>query len=250
MTDQTLLTSALLDATRSVPDGLIDGAGNPAGRRFDIYRNNVAVALGDALAAGFPAIVSLIGPQNFKGVAALFLRRFPPADPRMMLYGRCLGDFLESFEPLAKYPYLADVARLEYAIRESYHAADHIPMDPSILQTDAETLMALRLSLAPSMRLISSPWPVLSLWAFALTGGPPPSAAAEDVVVLRAAFDPEPQILPVGGQAFLKALDGRTSLEAAVATASNVNAAFDLAVVLTLLLSHSALCVPNESPKP
>ena len=40
---------ALLDPEAAIPPGLVDRAGRAAGKRFDVYRNNVAVGLADAL---------------------------------------------------------------------------------------------------------------------------------------------------------------------------------------------------------
>lgn len=36
------------------------------GRRFDVYRNNVASSLTDALEVGFSAIAKLVGQRNFR----------------------------------------------------------------------------------------------------------------------------------------------------------------------------------------
>ncbi|MCR9114506.1 MAG: DNA-binding domain-containing protein, partial [Rhodobacteraceae bacterium] len=98
--DQTEFHDALLDAARTVPEGLQDGQGRPAGNRFSVYRNNVAVSLTEALEVSFPAIVKLIGEENFKKVAGLFLRRHPPTTPMIMYYGAEFPAFLEPFEPL------------------------------------------------------------------------------------------------------------------------------------------------------
>ena len=49
MIDQSQLRAALLDPTQAVPAGLTDGAGMPTQKRFDVYRNNVTVALRDAM---------------------------------------------------------------------------------------------------------------------------------------------------------------------------------------------------------
>ena len=43
MTGQTAFTTALLDHAIPAPAGLTNPFGGPAGKRFDVYRNNVAV---------------------------------------------------------------------------------------------------------------------------------------------------------------------------------------------------------------
>ena len=151
-------SQALLAPDLPVPDGLTDGQGAPAGKRFAVYRNNVTVSLIDAPEAGFPVVVKLIGAENFRNIAREYLRKEPPVSPLIMLYGAGFPAFLASFPPLAKYAYLPDVARLEYALRESYHAADHTPVAPEALgQIAPDALSQLRFTLAPSLRLLASP---------------------------------------------------------------------------------------------
>ncbi len=45
---QDQFTAAVLDPSASVPATLIGPDGGPAARRFDVYRNNVAVSLTEA----------------------------------------------------------------------------------------------------------------------------------------------------------------------------------------------------------
>src|SRR6056297_4262947 len=97
--DQSTFRAALLDAEATRPDGLTDGAGAPAGRRFDVYRNNVAVSLADALEAAFPVIAKLVGTRNFRLLAGAFLRSHPPQSPLMMFYGAEMPTFLSTFGP-------------------------------------------------------------------------------------------------------------------------------------------------------
>lgn len=232
--------AALLDPGAPIPDGLVDGDGRPAGRRYNVYRNNITASLTDALETGFPAIVKLLGAENFRGLARGFLRAHPPQSPRMMFYGAAFPAFLERQEPLARYPYLGDVARLELLLRESYHAADHTALDPEALAVEPDALMGLHLRLAPSLRLMRSRWPVHALWAFNMADGPRPEARAEDVVIVRHGFDPAPHLLPAGGAAFLTALARGTTLGAAYEAALAEAEDFDLAALLTLLISQNA----------
>ncbi len=240
--DQTAFREALLSPDAPRPPGLSDGEGRPAGRRFDVYRNNVAVSLTEALETAFPVIAKLVGAANFKLLAGAFLRKYPPASPLMMFYGAKMPAFLAAFEPTKTLGYLPDVALLELALRESYHAADADPIDPTVLQAlSPDALMASRLRLAPSLRLVRSPWPIHAIWRFNMDGGPKPAAAAEDVAVLRAEMDPVPTLLPPGGGAFIAALLAQEPLGAAFETATAETDGFDLSQTLALLISANAI---------
>ncbi|MDJ0638718.1 MAG: DNA-binding domain-containing protein [Paracoccaceae bacterium] len=247
--DQTTFRAALLSPEAERPIGLSDGEGQPAGRRFDVYRNNVAVSLTEALETAFPVIRKLVGETNFKLLAGAFLRQHPPSSPLMMFYGAEMPRFLAAFEPTKSLGYLPDVARLELAIRESYHAADAAPIEPTALQTTPpDKLMASTLSLAPALRLVRSPWPVFALWQFNMAGGPKPEANAEDVLVVRTEYDPEPVLLPPGGGAFIETLLSGAALSEAISAASRDAQDFDLSHLLTILIGRNAITAIGESP--
>ena len=241
MTFQHEFSQAVFDPARSVPDGLVDPRSRPAGKRFDVYRNNVVVSLIKAAEEAFPVLLRLIGEQNFRAMAAAFVRAHPPESPLMMYFGQKMPTFLEGFAPLGAYPYMTDIARLELALRRSYHAADADPIAPDALSELApEALMASTFTLAPSLQVIRSDWPIHGIWAMNMAGGPNPAPRAEDVVILRAEFDPEPHLLPPGGGAFLTALQSGQTLETAVDAGSQVTG-FSLADMLALLLSGGAI---------
>jgi hypothetical protein len=239
---QTEFREAIFDGARDRPEGLSDSEGHIAGRRFDVYRNNVAVSLSDALATGFPTIAKLIGTENFKAISGVFLRQTPPSSPMMIHYGAEFPVFLESFEPLAHLGYLADVARLELALRQSYHAADATSVNPDALAAlPPERLTELVMKFAPAVSLLRSPWPVHAIWAFNMQDGPKPQAIAQDVIILRPGFDPEPHALAPGGYAFITALMVGGTLGAAAAVATDEAPDFDLSATLGLLLAGNAL---------
>lgn len=239
MTDQTAFHDALLDPTAPVPVGLTDGRARPAGRRYGVYRNNVTVSLREALAEGFPAIVKLIGRENFDHVARAFLRRSPPTSPLMMHYGAGLPDFIATLDQLGHLPYLPDVARIDLAMRQSYHAADSTGIDPTALQSlGEEALLATRFGFAPSMILLRSRWPAGTIWRYTLRGGEKPTGGAEDVLLLRPEYDPEPSVLGPGAAGVLLALQQGMPFGAALENAAEE---FDLAALLGLLLSGKAI---------
>lgn len=246
MISQTTFHNGLLKPETPVPEGLTDGQDRPAGRRYGVYRNNVTVSLRDALAEGFPSIVSLIGRENFDHVARAYLRQSPPTSPLMMHYGADLPDFLTGVEQLRHLPYLADVARIDVAMRRSYHAEDSTGIDPAALQAlDEETLLKTGFAFAPSMILLRSQWPAGSIWHYTLRGGDKPTGAAQDVLVLRAEYDPEPFILGVGAGDVLTALINGTPFGDALNAAPE---GFDLGALLGLLLGQNAIISLQHAP--
>jgi hypothetical protein len=248
---QTQFRDAILDAAHPVPAGLVDGTGRPAGRRFSVYRNNVAVGLTEALAASFPVIEKLLGSQNFKGVIGIYLRQHLPPTPLIPNYGVDLAEFLADFPQLSHIGYLADVARLEFALRQSYNAADSTAIDPGSLQTlDPEALMAARFSLAPSLRLVQSVWPIHAIWRLNTEeNAQKPPAVAQDVLIMRPEFDPAPHLLAPGAADFIIALQQGQTLGEAHAIATERVAGFDLSTVLGLLLSGQALTKLQQSER-
>ena len=234
--------AALLDSAQPVPDGLVDANHGPAGRRFNVYRNNVAVSLTEAMHQAFPVITKLLGPQNMDGLAGIFLRQHPPASPLMMHYGQAFPEFLAGMQQLSHLGYLPDVARLELALRRSYHAADSTPIAAEELAIDPEALMAATVGFAPAMELIRSDWPIASIWTFnTVDGSPKPQAVAEDVVITRVEFDPEPHVLPPGGADWILALQSGKTIGEAHEIAEGLSPGFDLGATLALLLQGGAI---------
>jgi hypothetical protein len=252
MTGQAAFAAALTDPARSVPAGVTGPAGQAAGNRFDVYRNNVAVSLTEALIAGFPVVHALVGDDFFRAMAGVFWRAHPPRTPVLTAWGDDLPAFLAGFAPAARLPFLADVARLELAVRHACHAADTVPADPARLAAlDAAALTKARLRLAPAVGLVRSAWPVATIWLAHRPGGPAlPGAAApaEDALVTRPGFDPIVTALPPGGGAFVAALIAGQSFGAA---ADAAGPGFDLAAALAPLLAGGAIAaILTESPAP
>ncbi|MDC0660714.1 DNA-binding domain-containing protein [Leisingera sp. SS27] len=240
---QTEFTRAMMDAGQPVPDGLIDHQDQPAGRRFSVYRNNVAVSLTEAMHSAFPVIAKLLGKQNMDGLAGIYLRQHPPSSPLMMFYGEHFPAFLEGMEQLQHLGYLGDEARLELALRRAYHAADAAPITPDALGAlTPDQLMNTRLTLAPAVQVICSPWPIHAIWRFnTKDGASKPEARAEDVLVTRPEFDPIPQILPPGGAIWIRALMQGATIGEALEQAAAADETFDLGATLALLLQGGAI---------
>ncbi len=237
---QSEFTAGILDPNRPAPDGLQDGAGAPTTKRFDVYRNNVAVSLTDALVSAFPVIHKLVGDEFFRAMAGVYLRTHLPDTALMMFYGDKMPKFLRRFGPAQSLPYLPDVAQLEIAMRASYHAADAAPVSTDALgQIAPDALMAATLKLAPSVQIVQSSHPIYSLWqANMVAGAPKPTKQAENVLITRPQFDPAQHLISDADTLFLTALQEGHALGVAL---SKAGPGFDLGAVLGLLLRQGAL---------
>ncbi len=230
---------AVFDPTVKPPTGLTDGMGHPAGRRFDIYRNNVINGLSDALETAFPILRKLLGQKKFRSLAMAFSRLYPPTTPIMMFYGSELPEFLTQFEPTRDIGYLPDMARLEIAFRESHHSTDARSVDADELRTYlTQALDDARIGLSPAVRMVQSSWPIHAIWRYnTIDNAPKPVMAAEDVFVARPELDVTPHLLPAGGYRFIESLLSGNGLGAATVDAMRFDNSFDLTKILTVLIS-------------
>lgn len=166
---QARFVTALQDAEVDGIDTWVNASGISASRRVAVYRNNSRISQTEALAGIYAAVQQLVGQDFFEQLAIHYNRQHPSTSGDLREYGRALATFLSSFEPVDHLHYLPDVARLEWAWHECFHAAAAAPVSASYLtalaaRTDGEA----RLSLIPASRLLTSPYPIADIWSFAL----------------------------------------------------------------------------------
>lgn len=261
--------SRLNELQRSFAGALLDPGQAPVGwdpegradaLRFGVYRNNVAASLIEALEAAYPAIRRLVGEVFFRACAAHYVTREPPRSPIMLHYGESFPEFLGRFEPLAGHPYLADVARIERAWLEAYHAAEAEPLDPAALAGVAEHRAGdLCFTLHPSVRVVRSAFPALTLWRVNMAEGDPPptelDSGAEDALIVRPGAEVEARAMPPGGAVFLETLARGETLAEAATRAVSVSESFTLSEHIAALLAGGLLIAarlrrPRGSHKP
>lgn len=235
---------ALIDPKKATPEDLKGPNGKAADKRFAVYRNNVVVSLVDALAATFPAVQRIVGEQFFRAMARVYALETPPTSPLMAEYGHGFPAFLERFEHVAELPYLPDVARIERAWLDVYHAADAPPLDPSILGSIAPERMAqVRFIVHPAARVIQSAYAAVSITALNRSEadcGALDVNVAEDALLTRPHLEVTLRRLPPGGAVFLQALTEGATLGEAATVGANSSPDFDLPANIGGVLSAGA----------
>lgn len=241
--------AALLEPNMPVPVGLVGPDQEPIKKRFDVYRNNVVAGLVEALKAAFPAVCRITGDEFFVAMARVQVALEPPKSPIMLDYGDTFPDFIETFEPAKSVPYLPDVARLERAWVEAYHAAEAPPTDAALLALlatiDSQRLAQLSLKLHPSLRVVRSPFPIVQIWLTNIDGGVPTaidiSSGGENALVVRPFAEVEVRRVPAGAASFILSLSAGATVADATTFALADDSGFDLAGALRDLFAINAI---------
>jgi hypothetical protein len=146
-------------ASRIRPNGL-DSA-----RRVQVYRNNTVAGLTSALEAVYPVVQRLVGADYFRFATEEYIRDYPSLSGNLHHFGDHFGEFLATLPSAAGLPYLPDIARLEWAYHEVFHAAPSAPLNVEALQgISATNWERLGFNLHPASRLVTSGYPVLRIW--------------------------------------------------------------------------------------
>jgi len=208
--------------------------------------------------AAYPVLTQLLGVESLSALARALWHAHPPLRGDLAQWGGELADFVRVSEQLATEPYLADVARVEWALHRSASAANPTPDHASFALLLQHDPAALQLRLAPGCVVVPSQWPVASIVGAHLEQTPGQhldlrevrlrlrAGVAEAAVIWRAELRPCVREAVAGEAAFVAALLDGLSLGAALDAAPTLdfNAWLAMAVQTRLLLGASA---PRQS---
>jgi len=236
---QTLL-GALWAPTHDAASSLLsgqDGAADVAAsaylwRGLAAYRSHAAAQATRTLGAAYPVLARLLGDENLAALARKLWAKEPPLRGDLALWGGAFAQLIEQIPDLAAAePYLADVARIEWALHEAATAADAAPDPSSYALLTSVDPAHLSLVFAPGTVCLVSRWPVVTLIDAHAVDPPELERAArylaaglgETALVWRQAYRPMLRMAQPGEAAFVTALLAGQSLQQALAEA----AAFD-----------------------
>ncbi len=248
--------AAALGEPSAPPSAMTHGRmGAPDARRFAVYRNSVAVGLIGALEARYPVSRRIAGDDLFRAMARTFVRAHRPRSPVMIAYGGAFPEFAATYlagvETAPSLAGLVDVARLENAWVESYHAEDAAAVSVTELAAlSPDCLPETRIAFHPAARLMRLAVPAASVWASWQPGAEPAAsepAGAEDALITRPDCDVRVRVLPPLGYDFaLRLREGATLVEAVAAVN---DPAFDFGAHLVGLVESGAVAsiIPGRS---
>ena len=224
--------TSLMDPEQATPIDVVGPHGKGAVKRYNVYRNNVTVSLIEALAAVYPAVQRITGIEFFRAMARSHVRNTPPTSPLLFEYGRDFPAFIEAYDYAQEMPWLADVARIERAWLDAYHAADAPPLSPDALAAvPPDKLGDLVFTTHPATRIVRATYPAVAIFVMNRVEGPVNpfrSSTAEDALITRPDMEVTVRLLPAGATTLLTSLIGGETLAAAAAAAFEETPSFDL----------------------
>jgi hypothetical protein len=177
-------------------------------------------------------------------MARVHRRATPPVSPQLFEYGRDFPAFIEGYDHAKPMPWLADVARIERAWLDAYHASDAAPLPAAALATvPPERLAGAVFTAHPAMRIVRSDYAAVTIFAAnreTADVGRIDASQAEDALITRPDLDVVVRHLPAGGAVFARDLMAGRTLGEAAASALAVSPAFDIAANIAGLIEAGA----------
>ena len=230
------MTLALREWQATFAAQLASGEGEA---RLAIHRHHIASSLARSLGTTFSTVQALVGEEFFRQAALAFVAGELPTQPVLAEYGAGFADFIAAYTPARELPYLADVARLDWALNAAFHSPRVAAVDLSVVPP--EQLAVSTLGLAPGTALVRSAYPLDLIWAASQAGAPEGTVdlgrGSARLLVLRRAADAAFITLGEAEAVFVTALGAGQTVEAAAGAAFAVEPAFDLTAAFARLVA-------------
>jgi len=158
---------ALLDVDE-VDSALATFKGNPDlnRERFALYRGNIIAIWQQTLAGAYPVLRQLTGTDFFADLVRCYATRHPSQSGNLAELGSGLPDFIATLDNCRAYPYLADVAALEWLVHQAYYSAHCNPVTlAELAAVPTEELATIRCRLQPCCALMKSEWECAAIWS-------------------------------------------------------------------------------------
>jgi len=148
------------DERGRVLEGLVHGDERlSAAQRVGIYAGAYFYRLLECLGEDFPATLAVLGGDNFAALVKGYLLEYPPTEPSILYAGLYLADFLYGHPFGERWPFIAELARLERAVLDVFHAPDALALDVEGLRAvPSEEWPGIKLRTHPAVEIVHSEW--------------------------------------------------------------------------------------------
>jgi hypothetical protein len=156
-----------------------------AEQRVDIYANMYFYRVLDVFTEDFPATLAILGADRFHNLVTGYLIEYPPTHFSISNAGSRLADFIRAHPLREEFPFLPDLARMERALIEVFHAPDATPVDAEQMRAiPPQEWPSLKLRLHPAHQIVEFEWDLASVLKAGEQGDDPSLPTREDLIML------------------------------------------------------------------
>ena len=135
-----------------------------AARGLAIYQNNLLATASRALKITYPVIDKLLGDEALRLLARQLLKKTPPASGDWADWGEDLNELLIASPLTDEYPFLPDIATLEWLLHQASRAPETAFKSETLSLLVGTPLETLMIQMAASVQLIESDYPIDIIW--------------------------------------------------------------------------------------
>ncbi len=138
-------------------------------QQLAIYQNNLRGALQNTLSQTYSVCCKILGENYFRQLVKNYIATYPSRHFDLNFYGRHFSDFLQNcyatLDEITDFPYLSDLAKLEWLYHRAYYATESTNFDFEMFARLSEPQQSsVYFNLTEGLAFISSEYPIVSIW--------------------------------------------------------------------------------------
>lgn len=144
---------------------LNDQGGDPGHARLGVYSNGYLARIYESVSDNFEAVRKIIGEKEFSKMSNEYAAKYPSTHYNLNYGGKFFPEYLEK-HPLTKtFPFLPELAHLEWGFVELFDGVYEKPFDLQALASlSMDDWPKVRFSFQAHLFIYRASWPVLDIW--------------------------------------------------------------------------------------
>jgi hypothetical protein len=173
--------SFLLTGSAEIEKRVVGTQRVPIATRLAIYGDGYRSRLIETLESHYPALLALIGAESFESLGRAYVQAHDSSFASIRFYGGELDALLAVLPDYASQPWLAELARFEWAMNAVFDAADAPSIGVQALgQVAPENWATLGFDVHPAVRRLDLAWNAPALWRALTDEEPHPAPTSHE----------------------------------------------------------------------
>lgn len=155
----------LLHSSQDIFNHVVGTCKVPVEIRLGIYENAYRARLHEALITTYPALQSYLGDEQFEELCFAYIDTYPSEFRSIRWFGDKLANFMSTNLPYQEFPYLSELAKLEWTMSLVFDAVNAPVLQLEDMQNvSPEAWGTMRLQIHPSAHRLSFSWNTVQIW--------------------------------------------------------------------------------------